>query len=151
MGKVWSVQRLTLEQMDEAASVMRRSFDAALPWLAARHTPAKDRWFFCSVLFPAGPIWGAYRGNALAGVMALRPGWIDQLYVAPEHQGAGAGTALLGLAKRAGPPLELWTFQSNHAARRFYERQGFMPVEFSNGSRNEEGEPDVRYRWAGGR
>jgi GNAT superfamily N-acetyltransferase len=44
-------------------------------------------------------------------------------------------------------PLWLWTFQANAGARRFYERNGFAPVEFTDGAANEEHEPDVRYEW----
>lgn len=38
-------------------------------------------------------------------------------------------------------------FQLNDKARRFYERRGFVAVEFGDGTGNEEGEPDVRYHW----
>ena len=41
---------------------------------------------------------------------------------------------------------QLWTFQSNHGARRFYERHGFVAVQHTDGD-NEEGAPDVRYEW----
>jgi hypothetical protein len=41
----------------------------------------------------------------------------------------------------------LWTFQKNVAARRFYEDRGFQAVEETDGSRNEEREPDVHYVW----
>jgi hypothetical protein len=40
------LRQLTLADMDEAATVHRRSFDHALPTLAGLHTPAEDRWFF---------------------------------------------------------------------------------------------------------
>ena len=60
----------------------------------------------------------------------------------------GAGSLLLLHAKAHGPGvLELWCFQANDKARRFYERHGFTPVAFTNGQRNEEKTPDVRYRW----
>ncbi len=73
---------------------------------------------------------------------------IDQLYVAPDRLGEGIGRRLLDLAKRgAAGRLELWTFQENEQARRFYERNGFVPTEAPDGSGNEEGEPDVRYTW----
>jgi membrane-anchored protein YejM (alkaline phosphatase superfamily) len=52
------------------------------------------------------------------------------------------------LAKRRQPSgLQLWTFQVNGTARRFYERHGFLAVESTDGSGNEEGDPDVRYVW----
>lgn len=34
------------------------------------------------------------------------------------------------------------------ASRAFYERHGFTAVAFDDGSRNEEGEPDVLRRWS---
>ena len=70
-----------------------------------------------------------------------------QLYVHPGAQGRGVGSALLDLAKTTGDRLQLWTFQRNLAARRFYERHGFVLVEETDGARNEEREPDALYRW----
>jgi hypothetical protein len=32
-------------------------------------------------------------------------------------------------------------------ARRFYQQHGFVPAEFTDGSGNEEREPDIRFRW----
>ena len=44
---------------------------------------------------------------------------------------------------------DLFTFQRNERARAFYEAHGFRIVNLSDGSRNEEGEPDVLVRMAG--
>jgi hypothetical protein len=55
---------------------------------------------------------------------------------------------LLQVAKRAFNCLQLWTFQRNLGARRFYEARGFELVEGTDGARNEEKEPDARYLWA---
>ncbi|MEI9983450.1 MAG: GNAT family N-acetyltransferase [Aliidongia sp.] len=79
--------------------------------------------------------------------MAFRAGWVDQLYVAPDGQRQGTGSALLRLAQAASPTLLLWTFQRNAGARCFYERHGFVAIEETDGRRNEEREPDVLYRW----
>jgi ribosomal protein S18 acetylase RimI-like enzyme len=55
---------------------------------------------------------------------------------------------LLSIAKEREPEqLDLYTFQPNAGARRFYERHGFAAVEFGDGSDNEERVPDVLYRW----
>lgn len=43
--------------------------------------------------------------------------------------------------------MSLHVFAKNEGARHFYERLGFTAVEESDGSRNEEREPDVRYEW----
>jgi GNAT superfamily N-acetyltransferase len=82
-------------------------------------------------------------------MMALKPGWVDQLYVAPDRLGEGIGRRLLELAKSRADAdgLQLWTFQVNDRARRFYERNGFIEAELTDGSGNEEREPDVRYVW----
>ena len=55
---------------------------------------------------------------------------INNLAVAPEHRGAGAGTALLHAVLREGARMgarraTLEVRQSNEAARRLYERLGF--------------------------
>lgn len=83
-------------------------------------------------------------------MMSIRDCWLDQLYVEPRQFGRGTGTRLLALAKHLQPEgLDLWTFQSNVRARHFYEANGFRSVEETSGD-NEEGEPDVHYRWVGG-
>lgn len=79
-------------------------------------------------------------------MMALAGDWIEQLYVHPAWYGRGLGSRLLNVAKRELSCLDLWTFQSNVGARRFYERNGFVEVAMTDGD-NEEGAPDVRYHW----
>jgi GNAT superfamily N-acetyltransferase len=140
------VRRLSLVEMDEAAIIHRTALDERLPWLAGRHTPAQDRWFFRERVFADCAVWGAI-DEAVIGFIAFREGWIDQLYVLPQWQGRGVGQALVQVAKATWPRLQLWTFQRNALARRFYEKQGFVVIAESDGSRNEEHEPDVLYRW----
>ncbi len=75
---------------------------------------------------------------------------IDQRYVAPDLQHQGLGTLLVELAQELSPgELSLWTFRSNARACRFYESLGFAVVDASDGD-NEEGAPDLRYRWRPG-
>jgi GNAT superfamily N-acetyltransferase len=133
--------------MDAAARVHRAAFDHALPWLAGLHTPAQDRWFFRERVLPTCEVWGAVGDNALLGVIAFRQDWIDHLYVLPQAQRYGIGTELLQIAQGSADRLQLWTFQRNLAACRFYERRGFVQVETTDGGRNEEKEPDARYLW----
>ena len=135
------------EFADRAARVLRTSCDDRLPWLAGRHSPEDDGPFVRHRVFPTCAVWGVLEAEALIGFAAMRPGWIDRLYVLPTHRGRGVGASLLDVAKTGSPELPLWTFQRNHQARRFYERHGFVAVETTDGGRNEEKEPDVRYRW----
>ena len=44
-------------------------------------------------------------------------------------------------------PLRLWVFQRNTPALRFYAARGFRVVEHTDGSRNEEREPDALLEW----
>lgn len=81
------------------------------------------------------------------GVLVLDGPWLDQLYVEPTWFGRGVGSALVSHARSERPDgLDLWTFQANRGARRFYERHGFVAIAETDGD-NEEGAPDVRYRW----
>jgi GNAT superfamily N-acetyltransferase len=141
------LRRLQLVDMDMAAEVHRAAFDQALPWLKGLHTPEADRWFFQERVFRDCEIWGAFDGDDTTGIVAFRQAWIDQLYVRPESQGRGVGSALLQLAQRTFDSLQLWTFQRNSRARRFYEARGFMLVRETDGSANEEKEPDTLYLW----
>lgn len=131
------------------AALIRRSREEAMPWLPDLHTPEEDRAFFAGELVH-GRAWGVRSagelvGVVLVGVVLVRDGFVSQLYVAPGWQGRGIGTSLLGQARAAAvAPLQLWVFARNTAARRFYARHGFAVAERTDGSGNEEREPDLR-------
>ena len=142
-----AIRRLELHQTDAAAEI-HRAGQALIPGYDVEiHTLEEQKEFYRDVVFPAGPIWGAFREEILLGHIALLPGWIDHLYVSPEHHGQGIGRTLITLAQRKQNDLQLWTFQSNGRARIIYEKAGFVAVEFTDGSRNEERQPDVRFHW----
>ena len=141
------LRQLKLEDMDAAARVVRTAFDQALPSLAGLHTPEEDQWFFRERVFETCEVWGAFDGAAMRGIIAFREGWIDQLYVMPTAQRRGVGKDLLQVAQNAFDRLQLWTFQRNASARRFYEGRGFALIQQTDGARNEEKEPDALYLW----
>jgi GNAT superfamily N-acetyltransferase len=133
--------------MAAAARVHRIAFDQALPTLRGLYTPEEDRWLFRERVFRSCDIWGAFGGEGMTGIIAFRQDWVDQLYVLPDAQRRGVGTALLQVAQGAFDRLQLWTFQRNIPARRFYEARGFALVRETDGSGNEEKEPDALYLW----
>ncbi len=107
------------------------------------------RWF-CAELLPSREVWLAEQDGSCVGVLVLDDEWLDHLYVRPDRSGQGIGSLLLSLAMAIRPNgLSLWCFQSNHAARRFYQRRGMVEVELTDGAGNEERAPDVRFRWPG--
>jgi putative acetyltransferase len=133
------------------AALIRTSKAVAMPWLAVVHTPEEDLGWVRTVLLAQHSVSVVKEGDDVVGVLATSPGWVDQLYVHPDHQGRGVGRALLEAAKAASDgDLQLWTFARNSRARAFYERAGFAAEEETDGTTNEEREPDVRYRWRAG-
>ncbi len=141
------LRQLKLEDMDAAARVVRTAFDQALPSLAGLRTPEEDQWFFRERIFNTCEMWGVFDGAAMRGIIAFREGWIDQLYVLPEAQRRGVGKDLLQVAQNAFDRLQLWTFQRNAPARRFYKARGFALIQETDGAGNEEKEPDALYLW----
>jgi GNAT superfamily N-acetyltransferase len=130
------------------ADVWLRSFAAALPSVRSVHTDEQVCDWIREVVIGVHETWVICLGDAVAGMMALDGTDIDQLYLDPSHRGQGLGDLLIAQAKRRRPQgLGLWTFQVNTAARRFYERHGFRETVRSDGSHNEEREPDIRMEW----
>ena len=143
----FELRLLRLDEMNRAALVHRTSFDDRLPWVSGLHTPAEDQRFYQEHVFSTCTVRGVFDDGRLVGLIASRDSWIDQLYVMPFAQRRGFGTALLESARLNAKELFLWTFQRNTIARRFYERHGFVAVQESDGSQNEEHEPDLLYYW----
>lgn len=132
-----------------AADVYLRSFDAALPTVVRAHTDDEVRDYIRDVVVPLRETWVAEAAGAgVVGLMVLDGESLSQLYLDPQWRGRGIGDRFVALAKERSPGgLSLWTFQVNKPAHRFYERHGFVAVECTDGSGNEEREPDVRYVW----
>lgn len=140
------LRRAGTDDADAIGELFRRSF-GALTFLPTLHTPEEDRSYFALVVDDQ-EVWVAEEDNRLLGFAALGEDMLNHLYVEPAEQGRGVGTTLFGRARERRPNgFRLWTFQRNMAARRFYERLGCRAVTFTDGSGNEEKEPDVLYEW----
>jgi GNAT superfamily N-acetyltransferase len=135
----------------DVADVYLRSRHASVPAIPPSvHDDDDVRHYFATVMLPEREVWVLEAGAAgIVGLLVLHDDWVDHLYLDPGWTGRGHGTRLLDLAKERRPArLDLWAFQSNLGARRFYERHGFAAVRMTDGD-NEEGAPDVHYRWPG--
>ena len=131
------------------AEVFLGAFHATYDFPLA-HTDDECRGWIRDDLIPTKETWVAVADDRVVAMLVVAPGWIEQLYVDPAQHRRGIGSRLVDLAKERSPQgLTLWTFQVNDRARRFYERHGFVAVELTDGSGNEERQPDVRYEWKG--
>ncbi|MCC2651206.1 MAG: hypothetical protein K0Q60_1369 [Microvirga sp.] len=146
--KSFVLRRAAQADMEAVARLHRHVRKTCLPYLPELHTPQQDLMFFKEHVFPASTIWLAEDEDRLIGFAAWKEDWLDHLYVDPAWHGRGIGSALLTAVREGVDELNLWTFQANTQARRFYERHGFRLVELTDGSRNEERTPDAHYRWA---
>jgi GNAT superfamily N-acetyltransferase len=133
---------------DAVVDVYLTSRATAMPWVAWAHGEAAVRRWFKASLLPAATSWIAERGGAVVGFVCVEDGVVSQLYVHPSHARDGIGRALLSLAKdNARDGLTLRCFARNSGARAFYAANGFIAVDESDGSANEEKEPDVTFVW----
>lgn len=142
-----TIRRATTADTGAIAEVFLTSFHATYTFPLA-HDDDEVRGWIASHLVPDLETWVAQIDDRIVALLALGDAGIDQLYVHPDAQGSGIGCELVDLAKQRRPGgLELYTFQVNARARRFYERLGFVVVAMGDGSGNEEGQPDLLYRW----
>ncbi len=134
-------------EIDTIADIYIASF-RGLTFLPRLHTDEETRTWIRDVVVPGHEVWVAEVDGRAVGFAALSTAMLNWLYVHPHQQGRGAGTALLERAKQERPAgFRFWVFQKNERARRFYERQSCRLVELTDGSGNEEGEPDALYEW----
>ena len=127
------------------AVILRTCFRVSLPFLPELHTAEQDLAYVSGRLMAEDAVWVAETEGAVVGYVAFRDDWIDHLYIHPDRQRQGIGALLLAKALEDGRAKQLWAFQQNTRARRFYEARGFRAVEFTDGQGNQEKTPDVRY------
>jgi GNAT superfamily N-acetyltransferase len=119
-----------------------------LTFLPMLHTEEEDRWFIENVILKECAVTVAEGDEGIVAFLAQQREEVRMLYTHPDFIGTGPGSLLIEGAKRsAEAALELWCFQANTYARRFYERHGFKAIRLTDGHDNEEKMPDVRYRW----
>lgn len=132
------------------AVAVAAAFSAAreqMGFLPRLHSRDEEHDFICAI-FRREQIIVAEWNRTVCGFAACHGDWLNHLYVHPDMQGRGCGDLLLADCKATSQGvLQLWCFVRNTRARKFYECRGFTAVEFTDGSRNAEGLPDIRYVW----
>nr|WP_274705711.1 GNAT family N-acetyltransferase [Salipiger pentaromativorans] len=118
------------------------------PWKPRLHSGAEDI-AHAGAMIENGwvTVAEASRTGALLGFLAREGAYIHALFITPQAQRNGVGRRLIAAAQAACDRLDLWTFEANTGARRFYERAGFAVIARGDGEANDEGLPDIHYRW----
>jgi GNAT superfamily N-acetyltransferase/chorismate mutase len=137
-----------LPALAEIHLAARRSAGDAFP--PGVHSDDEVRGWVSGWDLTAYDVWLATLDGDVAGYARSTPTWLDDLYVHPDHQGRGVGSALFGtVTARLPQGFCLWVFESNTPARAFYRRHGCLELERTDGSGNEERAPDIRVAWPG--
>ena len=140
------IRRAGPSDAEAIADVYIPSFES-LTFLPRLHTHDEVRAFIRGVI--AGEeVWVAEDEGRIVGFAALTDDMLSHLYVHPDAQGQGAGSALMDRAEERRPAgFTFWVFQENEHARRFYDARGCRVLELTDGSGNEEKTPDALYGW----
>jgi putative acetyltransferase len=139
------IRRAGPEDADAIGRIFVRTRDLMpyLPRIPDEDRPRLGGWFV-----ERHETWVAEEEGRIIGFVGIGTDLLDHLYVDPDWQNRGVGTALFDHAKHQRPAgFDFWVFQKNDVARRFYERHGCRLVELTDGTRNMEKEPDARYEW----
>jgi GNAT superfamily N-acetyltransferase/chorismate mutase len=146
-----TVRPATVEDLEAIAAVHVRAREAAVPQMPPGvHPPEEVRAWVGGWDLERHEVWVAESAGEVVGYVRLTAAWLDDLYVDPDHQGAGVGSTLLEVARSVRPDgFCLWVFESNTPAREFYTRRGLVGLEHTDGSANEERSPDLRMAWPG--
>ena len=121
-----SLRRAEAADADQVGDVWLAAFAATYDFPPS-HTEMEVRAWLRDQIVGRQETWVAVEPDGtVAGFMALDDHMLDQLYIRPGRTGQGLGSRFVALAKsRRADGLDLYTFQANTGARRFYERHGF--------------------------
>ena len=144
----FSIRRATPDDAPALADIHVRARRESMSYLPDTHSPEEVLAWIKEIMPQHEEVWVAEDEGRVIGFFALSDDLLYHLYVYPELQGRGAGSALFDLVKELRPDgFRLWVFQRNTQAREFYEHRGMRVVELTDGSGNEEREPDALYEW----
>ncbi len=145
-----TVRPAGVEDAEALATLYLAAREAAFPSMPRSVHPPEDvrRWMRSRFDADGVEVWLAERDDVPVALLILEHDWLHSLYVDPRLVRQGIGAGLLDLAKSLRPGgLGLWVFETNEGAQRFYARHGFAEVRRTDGSDNEEHEPDVELAW----
>ena len=120
------------------------AFQARHDWMPRLYSRAECR-RYAATMIRRGWVTVALRFGRVAGFIARDGAEICALYLAPRAAGRGMARLLMDEAKARTDRLWLRCVETNHHARRFYARHGF--VETARGADEDTELPDITYVW----
>jgi GNAT superfamily N-acetyltransferase len=145
---LFQIRRFHPRDLDGAARAANAACWQAYAIFGYDYPVARTRSRLKEALAEGQDFWIPEIDGIVAGVLTLLPNFIDKLFLAPQWQGLGIGSALIAKAKALFPDcLELHCAQLNSSACRFYERHGFTACEHRIYAPM--GVADIVYRWEG--
>lgn len=144
-----TIRPYRVEDLDPVVDLWYCTWHAAFPDLGHFEPKAEWRRRFAEEIAVEDRVFVAEIDGRLAGFLSVTErdceGYVREIFVSPEHQRQGVGTALMALAKQLHPDgLSLHTLQRNVQASAFYEKHGFVVASRGIGR---VGLPNARYRW----
>ena len=151
-GSSATIRRARLSGLAACADIINDYIDAT-EWLPRVKGRDEIAGFFSPALLATRTVLVAEVDGRVAAYMSVSDvGWVYALYSDDGYRGQGLGRLLIDRAKALHPAgLELTVFEPNHAARRFYEREGFVEIPERRDEDTDEGVPILLMRWEGGR
>ncbi len=120
---------------------------ATMTYLPQLHGDDQTREHFAGVVTDK-ETWVAERNGDVVGFAVIDGGWLEHLYVHPSRFNTGTGAKLFAQMTSQHPQgFQLWVFQKNAGARRFYESHGCALEKLTDGADNVEKAPDALYVW----
>lgn len=135
------------QDMEACAGILNDWIDET-GWMPRVHSHAEVVNYYKTTVASERRTFVVVSDHSTLGFMVLAADQlISALYVGREYRRQGVGQLLLNRAKREfDDRLELWTFQANVAAQKFYVREGFSEINRTDGD-NDEGLPDILLEW----
>ena len=138
------IRRYTAADLDQVLDAWYAASLDAHPFLDDAFFDA-ERELIADEFLPASETWVYESDGLVVGFVSLLGNEVGGIFVAPAHQNAGMGRALLDHAATSRPHLELEVFEANAIGRRFYDAYGFRAV--TDGLHDATGHPVVRLRF----
>jgi GNAT superfamily N-acetyltransferase len=133
--------------MSACSAILNRWIDET-SWMPRVHDHEDVERYYSDVVFQERQVKVADVDGKVCAFIALSDdAYVTALYVCPGYRREKLGKSLIDHAKTLFPDqLNLWTFDENKDAQRFYRRENFIEVKRTDGD-NEENLPDILFQW----